>query len=215
MMETTNRWQQAQAVEREAGRRLKRIMTMENESAQRALLAKLRRGVDHIPGEQPELWAILLDNLPEDMRSVRAEEPSRAEWAIHTALTMFAMHQQGRDVKREPMHQADVSLGAAAGRLARSQPGDLNENRERVLRRFNQVAAAASMEAVNHYLRAFIQLLHANNIALDYAMLARDLFRYQFDDLAKSVRLRWGEDFYATANDDKEDNDNASTENVH
>lgn len=46
MTETTNRWQQAQAVEREAGRRLKRIMRMENEGAQRALLAKLRKGVD-------------------------------------------------------------------------------------------------------------------------------------------------------------------------
>lgn len=213
MTETTNRWQQAQAVEREAGRRLKRIMRMENEGAQRALLAKLRKGVDRRPGELPELWAILLDDLPENMRSVRTEEPSRAEWAIHTALTMFALHQQGRDVTREPMHQAEISLGAAADHLARCQPGDLAENRERVLRRFNQVATASSMEAINHYLRAFIQLLHANNIALDYAMLARDLFRYQFDDLAKAVRLRWGEDFYATAN--KEDASDASTENVH
>lgn len=185
-----NRWQQAQAVEHEAQKRLRWLMNMTNEAQQRAYLAKLRRGIGHPPGELPELWSILLDGLPDTMRSER-DEPTREEWAIYTSLTMFALHQQGRDVKREPMHIDSISLGYAAWQLTEGR----NEERERVGRRFNLVALAGSMEELNHYLRGFVQLLRAKHIALDYAMLARDLYRYQYEDLAAAVRLKWGQDF--------------------
>lgn len=207
MSEPMNRWQQAQAVEREAQRRLSRLMNMTNEAQQRAVLAKLRRGVGHPPGELPELWSILLDDLPEAMRSER-DEPTREEWAVYTSLTLFALHQQGRGVTQEPMHREAVSLGHAAWQLTEGK----DEERERVARRFNLVALAGSMEEMTHYLRALVQLLRAKGIALDYAMLARDLYRYQFEDLAPAVRLKWGQDFYTIAkdaNDNKEDESHA------
>ena len=137
MTRTTNRGQQAQAVQREAEKRLGRLIGMGQSSAQRATLARLRRGIGRRPGELPELWAILLDGLPQDMQSQRLDEPSRAEWAIYTALTVFALHQQGRDVQRQSAHEKDVSLGTAARRLAGRLPGELADNRERVARRFN------------------------------------------------------------------------------
>lgn len=192
MSEALNRWQRAQAVEREAQRRLSGLMNMTNEPRQRAYLAKLRRGIGHAPGALPELWSILLDNLPEAMRSER-DEPTREEWAVYTSLTLFALHQQGHSVTQEPMHREAVSLGHAAWQLTEGR----DEERERVARRFNLVALAGSMEEMTHYLRALVQLLRAKGIALDYAMLARDLYRYQFEDLAPAVRLKWGQDFYA------------------
>ena len=213
MTRTTNRWQQACAVQQETEGRLKRLIGMGQGSAQRAALARLRRGIGRRPGELPELWGILLDGLPQDMQSHRLDEPSRAEWAIYTALTVFALHQQGRDVLRQSAHVPGVSLGTAAQRLAARLPGELADKRERVARCFNQVATADTMQELAHYLRAFVQLLRANDLALDYALLARDLFCYQFDDGAAGVRLRWGQDFYADTTENKEDADNAQTEN--
>lgn len=209
MSKAANRWQQSQAVERETGKRLHRIVNMSNPHEQRAVLAKLRRGVGRQPGEVPELWAIMLEDLPEDMQSVRVPEPSREEWAIHIALTLYALHQQGKDVKREPMHQKGIGLGSAARQLAAKQPGDFIDNRERVARRFNKAAMADSMAEMEHYLRGFVQLLRANAVALDYETLAGDLYRVQFEDFKGNVRLRWGEDFYAGSAEDKEDADNA------
>lgn len=205
MNEAKNRWQQAQAVEREIQKRLNRILNMSNEPQRRADLANLRRGIGHPPGELPELWPILLDGLPEDMRGDR-DEPTREEWAIYTSLTMFALHQQGRDIKREPMHEKQVGLGYAAWKLT----GGKEEERDRIARRFNLVALADGMEEMNHYLRGFVQLLRAKNIALDYAMLARDLYRYQFEDLAADVRLKWGQDFYTVAKDTSKDEEDAN-----
>ena len=69
----------------------------------RAELAELRRGVGRAPGEKPMLWGTILTNLPEEFYG-RNGEPSRAEWAIYIALTMFALHQQGHDIKTECMH---------------------------------------------------------------------------------------------------------------
>ena len=209
MTKTMSRWQQAQEVERQAATRLNRIVNMSNVHEQRALLAKLRRGVGRQPGDMSALWAILLDGLPEEMQSQRIAEPSREEWAIYMALTMYALHQQGCDVKSESMHRKEISLGDAARQLAGKLSGDISDNLERVARRFNRVATADSMEEMAHYLRSFVQLLRTNVVALDYGMLAGDLFRYQFEDLKANVRLRWGEDFYAGSTEDKEATDNA------
>lgn len=205
MNEAMNRWQQERAVERETNKRLQWIINMTNEAQQRAYLAKLRRGIGHPPGEIPELWAILLDGLPDAMRSDRGE-PTRAEWAIYTSLTLFALHQQGRDMRHEPMHAERIGLGYAAWQLTEGK----EEERERVARRFNLVALAGSMEEMTHYLRGLVQLLRAKRIALDYAMLAGDLYRYQYEDLAGAVRLKWGQDFYTVAKDAAKDEEDAS-----
>ena len=209
MTKAMSRWQQAQEVERQAATRVNRIVNMSNVHEQRALLAKLRRGVGRQPGDMPALWAILLDGLPEEMQSQRIAEPSREEWAIYMALTMYALHQQGCDVKSEPMHRKEISLGDAAKQLAGKLMGEFTDNLERVARRFNQVATANSMDEMAHYLRTLVQQLRANGVALDYGMLAGDLYRYQFEDLKANVRLRWGEDFYAGSTEDKEATDNA------
>ncbi|HBG23036.1 MAG TPA: hypothetical protein DDW83_07265, partial [Peptococcaceae bacterium] len=62
----------------------------------RAMLAKLRRGIGKQPGELPELFEILFMDMPEELYGI-GDEPSYAEWAIYTSLTLFALHQQGKD----------------------------------------------------------------------------------------------------------------------
>lgn len=207
MAEAINRWGMAKFVAKQTEIRINRLINMQDEKRQRPLLAKLRHGVGRKPGEMPELWGMLLDGLPDDLRSERGE-PTRAEWAIYISLTMYALHQQGKDMRQQQMHVGGVSLGKAAFNLC---GGDADE-RERVGKRFNKVALADNMDELTHYLRGFIQLLRASDVTLDYVMLANDLYLYQYDDLAPKVRLRWGQDFYTFVkadNSNEEDKDNA------
>ena len=190
----------ADAVFRQTERRLFRL-TAGDDGAVRGKLADLRRGAGKKPGEDPRVWGILFSELPEEMYGKKGE-PSREEWAIHTALTLFAVHQQGNDPKQHSMNQKGISLGAAASRLVAADGGD-DDARERVARRFHQVVLAPDISARAYYLRSFIQLLRSNDIPLDYPMLARDLWLSQFPECETQVRLQWGQDFYRWHHDEE------------
>ncbi|HWQ76215.1 MAG TPA: type I-E CRISPR-associated protein Cse2/CasB, partial [Syntrophomonas sp.] len=164
----------------------------------RAMLAKLRRGIGKQPGELPELFEILLGGMPEEMYG-KGDKPSYAEWAIYTALTLFALHQQGKG-KDRPMsvagnpeeNVAGNSLGAAVGYLVRRD----KEREPAIKRRFDAVATANEFTELAHHARGLIQLLRAEDIPLDYPRFAEDLYWYQFDDVRNRIRLRWGKDYY-------------------
>ena len=66
----------------------------QGEHPQKAVLSKLRRGVGHAPGDQPELWGSFLQDFPPELES-QDGIPTRAEWATYLALTFYALHQQG------------------------------------------------------------------------------------------------------------------------
>lgn len=165
----------------------------------RASLARLRRGIGKEPGELPELFDIYLEEMPEELYS-KGDEPSFPEWAVYVALTLFALHQQGKD---KPMSagwnvgdkERGNSLGTAVGLLV-----SRDSDREPALkRRFDAMITADMFTELAYHARGMIQLLKAEDITLDYPYLAEELFWYQFDELKNRVRLRWGEDYYRTA----------------
>ena len=94
--------------------------------------------------------------------------------------------------------------GGKSTALAAKLGGD-TASRERVGRRFYQVALAPDIAAMAYYLRGFIQILRAEGVDLDYPMLAKDLYQYQFNEGPRAVRLRWGQDFYAIEKQDEEE----------
>lgn len=184
-------------------RRLNSFVRDPNESRVRATLANLRRGIGRKPGEMPELWGLLFADMPEELMS-RSGEPTRAEWAAYTALTLYALHQQGKSIRDKNMHTIEEfgRLGRAVGRLVTN-----DDERERVARRFNAFATANDMQEAAHYLRGLVQLLKAEDIQLDYVRLASELYDFQIADYAASVRLTWGQDFYRMKQDDNTTND--------
>jgi CRISPR system Cascade subunit CasB len=172
----------------------------------RAMLAKLRRGIGKPPGELPELFEILFSDMPEDFYGKGNKGPSYPVWAIYTALTLFALHQQGKDrpmsvSEKKGNRNTGNSLGTAVGYLVRQ-----DKNRESAIkRRFDAVITANEFTEFAHHARGLIQLLRAGDITLDYPCFAEDLFWYQFDETRNRVRLRWGEDYYiAQQNAEKE-----------
>ena len=73
--------------------KLNKLLLQFGDNVLRAALAELRRGVGKKPGDIPQLWGYFLQDMPEEFFGNK--EPSKAEWAIYTALTLFALHQQG------------------------------------------------------------------------------------------------------------------------
>lgn len=117
-----------------------------------------------------------------------AQSVSDAEWAIYIALTLYALHQQGKD---RPMQADKVSLGQAAARLVKDE-----DDRERVLRRLSPVVTATSKEDLAQNLRGLVQLLKSDDIALDHARLAKEIYLFGNPDFAGNIKLAWGRDFY-------------------
>lgn len=165
-----------------------------------AILAKLRRGVGKDFGATPDLWPYILEGIPSD--SPQGGGPSRAELAVHTALTLFAVHQQSRRVE---MHVPGPSLGVALRRL-----GAQASSQVAVQRRFEALGTAESFTEITYHARGLITQLRGANIALDYGFFTDDLMRLQDRRTANRVRLRWGRDFYRTMTDTNSDRTDAS-----
>ena len=189
-------------------RRIGQLINTGNEAMTKANLACLRRGIGKPPGSLPDLWGLTMDGMPEDLVGT-GREPSWGEWACYLALTLYALHQQGKDWKTAPMHLPGQGLGKAIRKLAKN-----DEEQKRIKRRFDQVVTSDSPQEAAHHLRSMIQLLRAQDIPLDYAALAQDLYRYQNPDERDRVRLSWGRDFYAYTggSNDKEQSGTPTTE---
>ena len=196
-----NKEKESDAVLKETARRLKWLLKSDD-SAVKARLAELRHGIGSIPGSVPALWGMVFDDLPESMLGSYGK-PSKEEWAIYDALTLYALHQQGKDPAKKNMNVKGISLGRAAGKYVYAL-GGTSDDRERVSRRFNQIALAADIETLTYYLRTFIPLLRGEDIGLDYAMLAQDIYLFQTENNIASVRLRWGQDYYSVNKEEKE-----------
>ena len=85
-------------------RRLSDFASDPNAGRVRAQLATLRRGVGRKPGDMPDLWGLLFADMPEEMMS-RMAEPTAAEWAAYTALTLYATHQRDGNQQAEHAHR--------------------------------------------------------------------------------------------------------------
>jgi len=170
-----------------------KIMQLDQESSgSRAMCAKLRRAVGKAPGDSSDVWELTLQGAPEEWDS-KAGKPSCEEWAVHTALTLYALHRQG---KTESVNAEGISFASAVGGLARKDGDRL----EAVQRRFNAVATSVEFTELAHHARGLVQLLKANDMKMDYPRFAQDLFAFQKPGMTDRVRLRWGEDFYRAIN---------------
>lgn len=162
-----------------------------NQSATTATLAKLRRGVGKEPGSQPELWEYTYHGLPESLQG-KGDEPSRAERSVHSALTLFALHQQGKYIRENCMNEKGRNLGKAMRQFI-----NLDSTKElATTRRFLTAVTSDSYEELVWHLRGLVQLLRSKDVQLDYPQLAEQLFRFQIPGSREGIRMNWGRFFY-------------------
>ena len=179
-----------------------RMQALSDTGNGKAYMAELRKGVGKEPGELPILFGILLEDMPEDFMS-RNGIPTKEEWACHIALTLFAWHQQGKDLKTDCMHTGDhISVGTAFKKL-KIALNDANAE-ERILKKLQIIITSMDVNGFSQHLRSMIKMLAQNNIKLNYALLAADIYEWQFQDSRDAVNLRWGQDFYKRSKEKKE-----------
>ena len=171
-------------------RRLQRAYLANSSSAARATLAHLRNAATAEPGAVPSIWELTIADLPGSPTSTSAAA-TREERAAHTALTLYATHQQSRTIA---MHEPGIGFGQAVNRLAPKDDG----RRDAVRRRFDAVATASSFAECAHHLRGLVGQLRGASISLDYGQLADDLVALQDPRTSDSVRLRWARQYYRT-----------------
>ena len=171
----------------------RQITQLDQDTAQaRAALAKLRHALGKSPDQTPEIWYITISGIPEQWES-RHGDLSREEWAIHTALTLYALHRQGKLVSMSVCgEEGGDSIGGAAARLIRPD----RSNEEAIKKRFDTMATSADFAELSHHARSLVQLLKAGDISMDYPRFAQDLNFFQIPMKKNSIRLQWGEDYY-------------------
>ena len=177
---------------------------------QKAALAELRRGLGKAPGEEPKLWGAFLAELPTGLYGMDGE-PSRGEWAVYTALTLYALHQQGRKPNTEPVNQEGVRLGQAVAALVEyDESGKREESSwERVRRRLIVAASAQDIGELAYHLRALVRLLRDAGQPLDYPALAKELYLWQTPRGIERIKLQWAEDFYRNSPDNRKSKEEA------
>ncbi|MER5951712.1 type I-E CRISPR-associated protein Cse2/CasB [Streptomyces sp. NPDC001904] len=163
-----------------------------------AALARLRRGAGRPAGAMPDLWTLIdttnLHAQPEDGRPLRESELVRAEDALHTAVTLWALHQQSRPTGMHRPHASrrPSGLGAAVRRLM--PPGEIDDA---VRKRLVRAGSAADLTSLSQRLRDLVVLLRRADISLDYGLLAGQLYAWQWPGGPDQVRTEWGRSFHA------------------
>ncbi|WP_052269683.1 type I-E CRISPR-associated protein Cse2/CasB [Streptomyces sp. MUSC 125] len=203
-----------------------------------AAVARLRREAGRDAHASPTAWGLdhleILSGLREERRVTEREErdggsaapayfssaahvrqeerEQREDTAVHTAVTLWALHQQS--LRDEPMHLNGWSLGRAVRRLAHGRTGvrdsgaavdgtgaeptaeRVEDASETVRRRFVRIGAASDTDVLATRLREMVLLLRSARIPLDYALLADQLLLWQDENRRDDVRRIWGRDFH-------------------
>jgi CRISPR system Cascade subunit CasB len=152
-------------------------------------LARLRRGVGREPGSDYTLESYLYvpDNL---LTFVPKDGPADAEYAVHDAITLYALHQQSQ---RQPMYARGNGLGTCVSILESKADGG-----DGIRRRFAALGTATTYSEVIYHLRSLTTLLRGAGIPLDYGLLADDLLTLRRPDGSARVRAAWGREFFRT-----------------
>lgn len=159
----------------------------------KAMLAKLRRGIGKEPSETPEVWDVTLNGLPEELIGFEGTGDfvaNEAEMAIHVALTLYALHQQGTSSSANSYKRSFATS-------IRNLIGPDKSNEDAIKRRFDAIITADSLLELSTHARGLVQLMKSSDrTSFNYPMFARDLYAFQYYEGSKNVRLRWGLDFY-------------------
>jgi len=163
------------------------------DSAALAIMAQLRAAAAAIPGQHYTVLGPTL--VPQEYLEPNAgDDPSDTEHAKHTAVTLYAIHQQS--IRDRSMHVDGPSFGASVGLLSKASP-----NSDAVRRRFVALGTATTYQETIHHLRSLVRLLREHRICLDYGLLAEDLVRLRRPGGRTRVQALWGRDFYRASSE--------------
>lgn len=197
----TDHKHQRQLVERFAHGKIMMLQNQLDTPNGKRMLAELRRSVATRPGENTATWSIEFENLPEELAGIGTQPATPAEWAMHLAITNYAVHQQS---KTSPMYVPTNytnkelhGLGHAVHQLVILEQKDKLKQLEhdQMPTRFNALITAETIEGTAHYLRQIVSQLRGKSIPLDYSRLAGQLFDLGSPYTRNNVRLELAREY--------------------
>ena len=169
-----------------------------NEARTKALLAALRKTVAKSPGEAVDTWDFEFSGMPDNLRGVGSNPATEGEWAIHLAISLYALHQQSQEQDMYQVCDFDGGqywgFGHAVKRLVFKGEDGQNEQGQ-MPSRFAALVTSETTEELAHYARQIVQQLRANSITVDYGRLAGQLYWYQSPMRSSRVSLEWAREF--------------------
>ena len=184
-------------------------LRQENTPAAVAARAHLRSAAGREVGDVPAIWSYTLDSGSE---KELGQKPTRGERAVHTALTLWALHQGSNNVSMNSTGGRERTIGASVRRLAYSVMG----GRERaeghpVYKRLCAMIAAPTFESLTVHARGLVSMPRSAEIPMDYGRFAADLYHWQKPERRASVLRQWGRDFARTPTDEEQTGSSATT----
>lgn len=168
------------------------IENINDESKQKAILARLRNSINKPLSENFDVLPFLFEKLPDKFLGT-TDEASPEEKSILSALQLYALSKQG---KGKTQNEDDVpdkfpSFGASLGVI---REGDKMEALDR---RFNAMITSDDFSEWVVHLRHLVKLIKSSekNVRVDYPRLAEDLFWIAMG-YKTNVRLQWSRDYY-------------------
>lgn len=179
--------QEKEDVYKVTARILAKLRAQEELSSGKAALAALRHSIGKPLGDVPDIWPLILENMPEGFLSHSGSE-TKEERAIYAALQLYAVQRQGNRgrVATEPVQ----NIGEALRKIRKGV------GQESLDRRFVATLSATSFTALVYQLRQLMKLAKARGaLPVNFAALAKDFYWYQMGAREK-ICLRWAEAYY-------------------
>lgn len=162
-------------------------------SEARAQIAQLRHAARSEPGTVPAVWDVTSYPVP----GWAPDEPTPEERAVHNALCLYAVAQQGNSYA---VHKGRSRTNRGGfGDAVRSLAWQSGQEESRFRRRFDAAVSSDSYNELLTHVTALIRQIFSSKLAItmDFGELAKDLHVFQFPDGNGQVRRRWARQ-YAT-----------------
>ena len=192
-------------------KRVRSVIKRRQENTPTAVAARahLRSAVGREVGDVPAIWSYTLDSGSE---KELGQKPTRGERAVHTALTLWALHQGSNNVFMNSTGGRERTIGASVRRLAYSDMGGRERAEEHpVYKRLCAMIAAPTFESLTVHARGLVSMLGSAEIPMDYGRFAADLYQWQKPERRASVLRQWGRDFARTPTDEEQTGSSATT----
>lgn len=176
------------------------IIELYNDDSQnKAILANLRVATSIEDKHAEQAWPLMFKYMTDKDLSIDGH-PSYAENAIFTALRCYAILQQGQEkivfVSKSKDKKDDEGIEFFE---ALNQIRDINTQNS-LDRRVNAVLSTTNITNATNLIVQLEKLLKSKkkeNIQIDFAKLAQDLFFFQVGyDQARKTSLIWGQQYY-------------------
>lgn len=180
-----------ESVKSVCGRILKELYAMQEYSAGKAILSRLRNSIGRDYADMADIMPFVFYQLPESFFG-NSKKMTDEEMCILSCLQLYAIHQQGEDLCVATTEDGYSNVGTSLKLLRVGDDVTASD------RRFNAMITSTDFDELIVHLRHLIRLLKSKQkgARIDYARLADDLYWIRKNKNKENIILNWAREYY-------------------